>query len=195
MRVAAALTVVLVVAIVLVPLLGRQREAPTPAPASVDSAAVPGDAPPVAAAGSEALREKLLSRELLRDIPGDPDGDGIRAVVFDWGIDNGTATLVAFDDGTTSLYFSGGGGIIGAGAHDAVQRAAATFREEAGRVRGHLTPTDRFALPVGETSVFYLVTDSATLTSGPIPNRDLERGKAPFGELANRAQRTITEIR
>src|SRR5687767_15026125 len=195
MRVAAALTVVLVVAIVLVPLLGRQREAPTPAPASVDSAAVPGDAPPVAAAGSEALREKLLSRELLRDIPGDPDGDGIRAVVFDWGMDNGSATLVAFDDGTTSLYFSGGGGIIGAGAHDAVRGAAASFREEALRVKPQFTPADAFPLPTGERSVFYVVTDSATLTSGPIPNSDLERGRPPFGELATRAQQVITEIR
>src|SRR5688572_16670054 len=122
MRVAAVLVVVLVAAIVFVPLLGRRpADEPPPDSASTESTGEQASA----ASGSAVLREALLSREMLRDMPGDPDGDGIRAVVFDWGMGNGSATLVAFDDGTTSLYFSGGGGIIGAGAHDAVRRAAA----------------------------------------------------------------------
>jgi hypothetical protein len=192
MRVAAVLAVVLVGAIVFVPLLGRRPEVESPA----DSARTPAvDQPASAAGGSEALREKLLSREMLRDTPADPDGDGIRAVVFDWGMGDGSATLVAFDDGTTSLYFSGGGGIIGAGAHDAVRLAAASFREEATRLKPQMTRADAFPLPSGERSVFYIVTDSATLTSGPIANTDLERGRPPFGELATRAQQVITEIR
>jgi hypothetical protein len=191
-RIAALLTVVLIAALVLVPLFGRRPAEERPADsARTDSAGQPAPA----ASGSELLREKLLSREMLRDMPPDPDGDGIRAVVFDWGMGDGGATLVAFDDGTTSLYFTGGGGIIGAGAHDAVRRAAASFREEAARLKPRLTRADAFPPPTGERSVFYVVTDSATLTSGPISNADLERGRPPFGELGTRAQAVITEIR
>ncbi|MGB2756596.1 MAG: ankyrin repeat domain-containing protein [Acidimicrobiia bacterium] len=44
-------------------------------------------------------------------------------VVMDMALDNGVATLVAFADGTTSLYTSTGGGVIGAGGHDNVVTA------------------------------------------------------------------------
>src|SRR2546430_10376917 len=44
--------------------------------------------------------------------PGTP-----RCVLMDWNVGGSVATLVAFDDGTVSLYLSSGGGIIGAGAH------------------------------------------------------------------------------
>jgi hypothetical protein len=46
---------------------------------------------------------------------------------MDWSMDNGTATLVAYDDGTTSLYTSTGGGVIGAGSHGEVRDAAEAF--------------------------------------------------------------------
>ena len=39
------------------------------------------------------------------------------------GYPNGVASLVCLRDGTTSLYTSTGGGMIGGGAHDAVVRA------------------------------------------------------------------------
>ena len=35
-------------------------------------------------------------------------------VLMELGLEQGVATMVAFADGTVSLYFSGGGGIIGA---------------------------------------------------------------------------------
>ncbi len=40
--------------------------------------------------------------------------------LMETGYPRGTATLVALADGTTSLYLSGGGGIIGGGSHEAV---------------------------------------------------------------------------
>jgi hypothetical protein len=179
MRLAAIIVALLIGAIILVAVLTR------PSAAEREQAAQ----------GAATLRQKVLSREFLADTPGSIPGTSIRAVVFDWQLGNGTATLVAFDDGTTSLYFSSGGGVLGAGAHDAVKRAAAAFREEASKVQGRFTGVTEFPLPAGGTSVFYLVTDSATFTSGPIPSADLQRQEHPLGELARRAQDVITEVR
>jgi hypothetical protein len=44
-------------------------------------------------------------------------------VVMETGHAEGGATLVVFAEGTTSLYFSNGGGIIGAGEHAIVRTA------------------------------------------------------------------------
>jgi hypothetical protein len=73
----------------------------------------------------EQLRSTALSVE-----PGSigitPTGDlpHVFGVVMDIGMDRGTATLVAFADGAVSLYYSSGGGIIGAGQHEQVRSSA-----------------------------------------------------------------------
>jgi hypothetical protein len=144
---------------------------------------------------SAVLRRKVLTREFLTGVasgaPGMP-----RCVVMDWNV-GGTsvATLVVFDDGTTSLYFSGGGGVIGAGAHDAVKRVAQEFRGQAGHASAQFSPASRFDLPPSGTSAFYVVTDSATLTSGPVENSVLAGGRHPLSALARAAQDVITQIR
>jgi hypothetical protein len=56
-------------------------------------------------------------------------------VVMDTGYPNGTATVVALADGTTSLYLSSGGGIIGAGQHASVATATRALH---GVVEAHL---------------------------------------------------------
>src|SRR5258708_14763878 len=43
------------------------------------------------------------------------------------------ATLACFADGTTSLYFSTGGGMLGAGQHESVRAAASAFLATATR--------------------------------------------------------------
>jgi len=48
-------------------------------------------------------------------------------VIMETGHPEGVVTLVALVDGTTSLYFSNGGGIIGAGEHESVRVANAAF--------------------------------------------------------------------
>jgi hypothetical protein len=143
--------------------------------------------------GTALLRQQVLSREILKQAGPAP---GIRCVVYDRHVGNGIATLVSFDDGTTSLYLSSGGGVIGAGAHDPVRRAAQLFREEAARVAGSFQPTgDEYPLPADGRAVFYVITDSATLTSGPLLSSELVSGKHPLAALARRAQDVITEIR
>src|SRR5689334_18418012 len=47
--------------------------------------------------------------------------------LMELGYPTGIATLMALAEGTTSLYFSNGGGVIGAGEHGAVREAAEAF--------------------------------------------------------------------
>jgi hypothetical protein len=146
------------------------------------------------AATSAMLRHKVLSREFLTGAPRGQPGD-VRCVVMDWNVGDGVATLVAFDDGTTSLYFSFGGGVIGAGAREAVRRVATSFRGEAAKVADRFTPATEYPLPPGGKLVFYVVTDSATLSSGPITDEELQRSDHPLSDLARSAQEVITQIR
>ena len=180
MRVAVAIAVVLMLAAVLL-VLRRPRAERAPGAQG-------------GAQGSAALRDKVLTREFLAGVaPGEPDVP--RCVLMDWHVGNGVATLVAFDDGTTSLYLSSGGGVIGAGAHEAVRLAADAFRAQAAALREHFAPAARFDLPPAGTSVFYLVTDSATLSSGPVENARLQSGDHPLAALMARAQEVLTQIR
>ena len=88
---------------------------------------------------------------------------------------HGVSTLVAFADGTTSLYFSSGGGIIGAGEHPRVREAS----------------TEWLAIAVEHLALFELTTD----TTAPSPGRvvlyartfpGLRRLEASEAELAGR---------
>jgi hypothetical protein len=149
------------------------------------------------AGGAQDLRLVVLRREFLAGIAPAPGGEP-RAVVMDWGLDNGVATVVAYDDGTTSLYLSSGGGVIGAGAHDAVRRAASAFRAEAAAKRSQFSSVaanDPFTLPSQGWVSFYVVTDSTTLRTGPIDTRLLAAGTHPLARLGNHAQAVITSIR
>jgi hypothetical protein len=54
-----------------------------------------------------------------------PELPHVWGVAMEIGADQGWASLVTLADGTTSLYTSGGGGVIGGGAHEPVVEASA----------------------------------------------------------------------
>ena len=141
------------------------------------------------------LREGVLSRTFFANAAPLP-ADAPRCVLMDWNMSgNGVATLLAFFDGTTSLYFSTGGGILGAGAHAPVERAATRFRQHAVAERARFKPASSFELPQGGIVVLYIVTDRETLSSGPIPTSELEKGSHPLTALGGSAQAVITAVR
>lgn len=116
---------------------------------------------------------------------------------MDWSMDEGTVTLVAYDDGATSLYTSTGGGVIGAGTHEAVRDAAAAFRAKAERTLKEFTAaaaTDSLPLPPPNAVTFHVITDSATLRAGPIATSLLIAGDHPLAALGNNAQAVIAAI-
>lgn len=146
-----------------------------------------------AAAAAAQLREAMLSRTLGRDSA--TGWKGPRGAVMDWAVGSGLVTLVALDDGTVSLYLNPGGGIIGAGTHETVARAAGDFRANANAVAPRLTPASTFPRPGRDSVTFYLLTDSATLSSGSMLVGDVTAPGSPFAAAFEAAQALVTAIR
>lgn len=76
------------------------------------------------AEASRGLRERALAVAALElGLAPTAARPRVWGVVMETGHAEGGATLVVFAEGTTSLYFSNGGGIIGAGEHAIVRTA------------------------------------------------------------------------
>jgi hypothetical protein len=96
------------------------------------------------------LRRQALSVQRSDlGIPEPPPEAPAWGILMETGYPEASATLFALGDGTTSLYLSTGGGVIGGQAHQNVREANAEFVEAANRQYQHLKPTDSFPLPAG----------------------------------------------
>jgi hypothetical protein len=76
-------------------------------------------------ASSSQLRELALFGELPPDAP--TGADGASLVMMDLEVGGGVASVTSFADGTTSLYLSTGGGIIGTGTHPQANEESRAF--------------------------------------------------------------------
>jgi hypothetical protein len=115
-------------------------------------------------------------------------------ILMETGYPGGTATLLALGDGTSSLYLSTGGGIIGGHAHQNVREANAEFVELANRYYPRVKPTDSFPLPVEGETIFYVLTDSGVLTEAG-SEEELGFGRHPLSPLFHAGHRVITQLR
>jgi hypothetical protein len=112
------------------------------------------------------------------------DGARILALLMETGYPTAVATLLGGVDGTSSLYFSNGGGYIGAGSHAAV--AEAFWRSS----RSSTTPP----LAGKGTTQFVAVTPEG-LRGAAAPEDDLGNGRHALSPLFHAAQDVITQIR
>jgi hypothetical protein len=118
----------------------------------------------------------------------------ILAMLMETGYEQAVATLVAVADGTTSLYFSNGGGIIGAGAHESVGAASGRWLEAAGAFIPQLPPVDDPQPPDVHQTQFVAVTPEG-LRASTTAEDELGRGGHPLSPLFFAAQDVITQIR
>ena len=81
---------------------------------------------------SQRLRTQALTRT-ARDIGVAPSSahPTVFGILMETGYPEAVATLVVFAEGSTSVYFSGGGGVIGAGEHESVRATHSPFFAEA----------------------------------------------------------------
>jgi hypothetical protein len=123
-----------------------------------------------------------------------PATSPVLGVVTDTRYPGAVATLVGLADGTTSLYFSNGGGIIGGGEHPRVAAATRRLLEVAARFLGVLSPTTDFPLPQEGFTQLIAVTPAGN-SSTTAPEKELGAGEHELSELFYAAQDVITELR
>jgi hypothetical protein len=141
------------------------------------------------------MRSQALSIERASaGIPACPPDAPVWGLLMEMGFPNGSATLLAMADGTTSLYYSSGGGVIGGHGHEAVRRANAALLAETSRQVAHLRPTSTYPLPTVGTTSFYARTDSGVL-AGSGADEDLGQGRHDLSPLFLAGHAVLTELR
>ena len=116
-------------------------------------------------------------------------------VIMETGYAEGAATLVVFAEGTTSLYFSNGGGIIGAGAHATVRTAAEQWLAVAEARRSAFAPVSGAPpLPAAGQVRILLRTFEGTLAGGAA-EQELGAGAHPLSQVFFAAHGVITAVR
>jgi hypothetical protein len=120
--------------------------------------------------------------------------DEVWGVLMETGYPQAVATLVALADGTVSLYFSNGGGIIGLGPHPGPKQAAQSFLALSQQFSKLATKTTAYPLPKPTYTRFYLLTRTGVVTV-EAREEDLGYGRHQFSPLFLKGHDLITEIR
>jgi hypothetical protein len=154
----------------------------------------PGDSGYAVADVYRDLRQKVLAVDpsSLGLAPAGPGG--VWGLLMETGHPKAVATLVALADGTVSLYFSNGGGIIGIGQHEGPRQAGEALLKFAPRFLAHAVPTKAYPLPREGFTRFYF------LTGGGIATAEADEGslagdRSPLSPLFRKAHEVITQAR
>lgn len=112
------------------------------------------------------LREQALDRsaEQLGLAP-TPTLPHVFGILMETGYENTVASLVAFADGSASLYLSSGGGVIGAGQHVTVRATLQPFFLAAEKQINGFTPATETPHPKRGRVRFYVRTFQGTITA------------------------------
>lgn len=115
-------------------------------------------------------------------------------MILDWGQANGTATIAAMADGTTSLYTSTGGGVIGAGAHAPVRAANRRLMQVANDHLDEFAPAT--AAPVPDRDRLAIVIRTANgLRRAEVTYEELKGSLAPGQAVFDAANDVMTAVR
>jgi hypothetical protein len=118
----------------------------------------------------------------------------VYGVIMDWEIGGAIATTVSYQTGDASLYLSSGGGVIGGGEHQNVNRAAKQFVSLAQTFLNKTTETEKTSLPgTGEVN-FYLLTNKG-IYIGKEQMKNFESNSSPWLKLFEAGNNVLTEIR
>lgn len=182
MRLFLVLAILVAIAVAAVGFLFRSRP----------SSAQPSKGAADPAKGTAELRARLL-RGTASDFSIQPLA-GVWGVLMETGYPGAAATLVALGDGTASLYFSSGGGVIGGGPHPPINAAARRLVEIAARHVSKLSPTREFPLPATGDVRFYVLTTNGVFQGGA-REEILGAGAHSFSEMFFAGHDVITGLR
>jgi hypothetical protein len=140
----------------------------------------------------EGLRERALKVD-ARQIGLSPSRDQVWGTIIDMTLENGTATVVCFLDGTTSLYTSTGGGLIGAGEHERVRKTTTAFLKLVNAHADRLPVATDFTLPKEGHVKFFFRRDANVLV-GEASQQELSSETHPLFEIFAALQDVIYEL-
>ena len=138
------------------------------------------------------LRQQVL--DLTPDQLGIASDTPVIALLMETRYPEAVATLVGVIDGSTSLYFSNGGGVIGAGAHPEVAAATERWLDMSLDVLPQLSAVREPPLPDEGLTQFAAVTPNGLL-SVTAPEDELGEGGHPLSPFFYSGQDVITQIR
>ena len=137
-----------------------------------------------------ALRNQILA--LAPKIS--PSVGNILGVLMETGYKEAVATLVVLADGTVSLYFSNGGGMIGLGGVVGPRDAGRRLLENSPQFLHILAPTSSPSPPSFGRTQFIVITAQG-LFAAVAPEQDLGEQRHALSPLFYVAQDVITQIR
>ncbi len=132
-----------------------------------------------------------------------PDDIGISKEGFGhpvWGMvmetvePEGSFSLVTLADGSSSLYFSNGGGIIGGGEHESVREASAYFLTGAQHFYIYAEKVDEYPGPSGGEVLFYFLTFDGVLLFTTLEEK-LRKSTDEMANFYQAAHGLISELR
>jgi hypothetical protein len=141
------------------------------------------------------LRNQLLTLN-PRDVDITPTAEHPHAwaCLMEFILSKSVVTLAAIIDGTASLYFSTGGGILGSGNHPTVGSAAKTMVSEAEAALAYTQQAQDYPLPTEGLIRFYILTHAGIFTAES-PETSLSIRKHQLSGLFTAGENLITQIR
>lgn len=123
-----------------------------------------------------------------------PAAGEVWGILMETGYPEAVVTLVALGDGTVSIYFSNGGGIIGLGPHPGPQRAGKALIAYSQRYSKRGAKTKKYPLPMPSYTRFYFLTGNG-VTFVEAKENDLGNGRHEMSPLFRKGHELISEIR
>ena len=123
-----------------------------------------------------------------------PDDKTVFAVFMETGYSKNAMSLRCIGDGTISILFTNGGGMIGIGEHESAKAEGLKLLQMASDYITKFKTTDTFRLPVNGETIFYFRTLSGTYFLEE-KEKVLGNNKSEFSPLFYQAQNVITQAR
>ncbi|MBC3846424.1 hypothetical protein H8K90_08535 [Winogradskyella echinorum] len=118
----------------------------------------------------------------------------VYGIVSEMDMNGATATVVTFLSGDTSLYLSSGGGFIGAGQHESVQKVVKKYVENGQKYIGKATKIEKAELPKNGMTNFNFLTEKGIYSISESLS-ELESGKSEYSNLFIELNEVIAQIR
>jgi hypothetical protein len=122
------------------------------------------------------------------------DKNEVYGIVSEMDMDGGSVTVVTYVTGDASIYLSSGGGFIGAGQHESVQKVVKEYVKNGQNYLEKATKVEKSELPKSGMANFNFLTKNGIYSISQSLN-GLESGKSEFSNLFAELNEVITEVR